>query len=124
MGGGYTEFGKELRKLRIDRREVLKIMADRLGCTSSYLSAIECGKRTVPPDLIPRLRELYGLDEEQVARFEAARDATLKDARIDLEGASAQQRNVALMFARTFKDLSREELEKMQDFLNKEERRK
>ena len=43
-----TEFGKALRKLRIDRGETLKIMADNLEMTSSYLSAIECGKRNIP----------------------------------------------------------------------------
>ena len=114
-----SEFGKELRKLRIDKGEILKNMADKLGCTSSYLSAIECGKRAVPPDLIPRLKELYGLDDGQVERLEAARDAVLKEISIGLGGASSEQRDVAIMFARTFKDLTREELEEMRGFLGK-----
>lgn len=117
MPGGFTEFGKELRKMRIDRGEILKAMSDKLGYTPSYLSAIECGKRAVPGDLIARLQELYALTDEEAARLEAARDATLKDARIGLEGASKEQRNVALLFARTFKDLSAEDLERMQGFL-------
>ena len=119
MAKEVTEFGKELRKLRIDRGDVLKKMADALGCTSSYLSAIECGKRGVPSDLIPRIQALYGLDDEQVARLEAARDSTLSNVKLDLEGASGEQRDVALMFARTFKSLSREEIEEMKRFLSK-----
>lgn len=43
-----TRFGKQLRKLRIDREERLKDMADRLNVTTAYLSAVENGKRTVP----------------------------------------------------------------------------
>ena len=119
MSGGLTEFGKEMRKLRIDRGEVLKNMSDKLGITSSYLSAIECGKRTVPSDLIPRLTEIYGLDDEQVAQLEAARDSSLKELRINFEDASEGQRDVALMFARTFKNLTREEIDEMMSFLSK-----
>ena len=119
MSGGLTEFGKEMRKLRIDRGEVLKNMSDKLGITSSYLSAIECGKRTVPSDLIPRLTELYGLDDEHVAQLEAARDSSLKELRINFEDASDGQRDVALMFARTFKNLTREEIDEMMSFLSK-----
>lgn len=119
MSGGLTEFGKEMRKLRIDRGEVLKNMSDKLGITSSYLSAIECGKRTVPSDLIPRLTEIYGLDDEHVAQLEAARDSSLKELRINFEDASEGQRDVALMFARTFKNLTREEIDEMMSFLSK-----
>ena len=119
MSGGLTEFGKEMRKLRIDRGEVLKNMSDKLGITSSYLSAIECGKRTVPSDLIPRLTEIYGLDDEHVAQLEAARDSSLKELRINFEDASDGQRDVALMFARTFKNLTREEIDEMMSFLSK-----
>ena len=53
-----TEFGKELRKLRIDRGEILKTMAEKINVTSSYLSAIECGKRNIPADLIQKLTSI------------------------------------------------------------------
>jgi transcriptional regulator with XRE-family HTH domain len=43
-----TEFGQYLRKIRIDCGDLLKDMADKLGVTSSYLSAVETGKRNVP----------------------------------------------------------------------------
>ena len=60
-----TEFGKALRKLRIDRGEILKTMAEKLNMTSSYLSAIECGKRNIPSDLISKLASIYDLTEEE-----------------------------------------------------------
>ncbi|WP_309460957.1 helix-turn-helix transcriptional regulator [Escherichia coli] len=43
-----TSFGKTLRKMRIDRGMVLKNMADLLGVSSAYLSAIELGKSEPP----------------------------------------------------------------------------
>ena len=42
-----TELGKHLRKIRIDHGEILKNMADKLGVTSSFLSAVEIGKRNM-----------------------------------------------------------------------------
>ncbi|KHF28295.1 Helix-turn-helix domain protein [Anoxybacillus sp. BCO1] len=49
-----TEFGRFCRKLRIDNGELLKHMADKLGVTSSYLSAVENGKRNVPQDWVEK----------------------------------------------------------------------
>ena len=40
-----TALGKFLRKLRIDNGEILKDMADKLGVTASFLSAVENGKK-------------------------------------------------------------------------------
>ena len=38
-----TALGKFLKKLRVDRNEVLKDMSARLGVTASFLSAVENG---------------------------------------------------------------------------------
>ena len=40
-----TSLGRFLRKLRIDRGEILKNMAEKLEVTSSFLSAVENGKK-------------------------------------------------------------------------------
>lgn len=44
-----TPFGARLRQLRAERRISLKAMAAALGVSSSYLSALEHGKRGKPP---------------------------------------------------------------------------
>jgi len=36
-----TSLGQFLRKLRLERGEILKTMADKLGVTSAFLSAVE-----------------------------------------------------------------------------------
>ena len=43
-----TIFGKEVAKLRIDQGVKLRELADHFGVSSSYLSAIEAGKKNVP----------------------------------------------------------------------------
>lgn len=105
-----TDFGKELRKLRIDRGDILKTMAEKLGMTSSYLSAIECGKRNIPEDLIDRLTEIYELTDEQQDALSVAYDSSLSIIPLDLVGVSGTKRDLALKFARKFNDLDDEEI--------------
>ena len=50
-----TEFGKFLRKIRIDRQELLRDMAGTLGVSVAYLSAVENGKRNVPVSWINKI---------------------------------------------------------------------
>ena len=44
-----TSLGRFLRKLRIDQGEILKDMADKLGVSVSFLSAVENGKKGCRP---------------------------------------------------------------------------
>lgn len=60
-----TEFGKFLRKLRIDNGELLKDMAIKLNVTPSFLSLIETGKRSIPKKLEEEIKETYSLNLEQ-----------------------------------------------------------
>lgn len=115
----FTELGRFLRKLRIDNDEILRDMAEKIGVTSSYLSAIECGKRNIPSDFIEKISSLYSLDANQKSEFEAARDLTIKDISINLTDASCQKRDLALQFARTFDDMDEQTTQALLDFLNK-----
>ena len=45
-----SDFAIFCRKLRIDNNQILKEMADLLDVSSSYLSAVENGKRNIPND--------------------------------------------------------------------------
>jgi len=114
-----TEFGKFLRKLRIDKGEILKNMADKLGMTSSYLSAIECGKRNIPDDLIEKLTSIYCLDEKEQQELSIARDRSLNSIEIELSTSSVDKRDLALQFARKFNDMDDDVVSQIQRFLNR-----
>ncbi len=116
-----TEFGKELRKLRIDRGDILKDMADKLNMTSSYLSAIECGKRNIPDNLIKRLVELYKLSDEQKQTLCDAYDNSLNSISVDLTKANGEKRSLALRFARKFNDLDESTISEMMKLFKKNE---
>ena len=48
-----------LRKLRIDNGEILKDMAEALGVSSAFLSAVENGKKKMPEGWIEKLKAIY-----------------------------------------------------------------
>jgi transcriptional regulator with XRE-family HTH domain len=115
QGGDFmlTNFGKFLRKLRIDEGEILKNMADRLGVSSAYLSAIEMGKRTIPDDMITRLARLYSLSEDDICQLESARTQSLNQIKLYLNEASPAKRDAALIFARRFDEMDEQTIDKL-----------
>jgi transcriptional regulator with XRE-family HTH domain len=68
-----TPFGDRMRKLRAERGVTLKDMADALGVSSAYLSALEHGKRGRPGwHLIQRILAYFNIiwdDAEEVVRL-------------------------------------------------------
>jgi len=113
-----TEFGRHLRKLRIDCDEYLKDMADKLGVTSSYLSAVETGKRNIPCGWVEKICQLYSLD---MLYQEDLQDAAIKSARtatMDLSNATPKRKEAALLFARTFEEVDDSTIETIRKLLN------
>ena len=97
-------------------------MADKLGITSSYLSAIENGKRDVPKDFVQKISSLYNLTEEEKARLQKAYEKTLNIVVIDVKDIDDTKRELALKFARSFSSFDDETSKKYLNFLNQEAR--
>lgn len=108
-----TEFGKEIRKLRLEHDDLLKNMAAKLGVTSSYLSAIEHGKKPIPADFISRLQGLYNLTPAEMKRLEEAKKESALKVNIDLAGANKRQAMLANAFARKLNYFSDEKMEEI-----------
>lgn len=68
-----TPFGDRMRKLRAERGVTLKEMAEAIGVSSAYLSALEHGKRGRPGwHLIQRILNYFSIiwdDAEEVVRL-------------------------------------------------------
>ncbi|WP_205625396.1 helix-turn-helix domain-containing protein [Oceanobacillus caeni] len=80
-----TSFGKFCRKLRIDNGELLKDMAKKLDVTSSYLSAVENGKRNVPQSWVSEISSKYALDLEQRIELKNAAEESQISNKLDLK---------------------------------------
>lgn len=60
-----SDFALFCRKIRLDNNQILKEMADSLGVSSSYLSAVENEKRKIPEDWYEKISTLYNLDKDK-----------------------------------------------------------
>jgi transcriptional regulator with XRE-family HTH domain len=114
-----TPLGKFLRKLRIDRGEILKTMADKLEVSSSFLSAVENGKKRMPSAWNNRIVELYGLTHEERKNFTQAIAETEDSLELNFNGVPTQNRELAVSFARKFVDFDTEQLEEIKRILKK-----
>lgn len=112
-----TAFGKALRKIRIDRNLLLKDMADGLGCSSPFLSAIESGTKRIPDDMIERISQVYKLTEEEVQSLEVGKVQSMKEVVMSLKDFCAQDRELAMAFARNFGALQEDQKEKLRAIL-------
>lgn len=114
-----TEFGKTLRKMRIDCGEIIKNMADKLGCTASYLSAVETGKRPVPDEWVDKIVELYNLDSDDAQKLRTESMAEAKSIKIDINNLFGNKRETAILFAREFSDVDESTSEKIRELLQR-----
>ncbi|MBA5601026.1 helix-turn-helix transcriptional regulator [Pectobacterium aroidearum] len=112
-----TGFGKALRKLRIDRGMVLKNMADMLSVSSAYLSAIELGKRAIPDSLVDAVASTCSLNDKEVTELRKQADISQPSLKVDMSDAEDQNKELMLVFARKFKDLTPDQLDKLNKML-------
>lgn len=106
-----TVFGKFLRDLRHIHTELLKDMAESLGVSAAFLSAVETGKKSIPASWNEVIADLYQLTEVQRRQLAAAIDESQRAVTIDLSSQSGERRGVAVALARQFNNLSSAEME-------------
>ncbi len=113
-----TALGKALRKFRIERDLLLRNMADAIGISSAFLSAVETGRKKAPSDFIGRICKAYNLSkEEQQILQEAAEDSLTE---VSMKMRTGKDRELVLAFAKRFPDLNEKERQKLLDVLVKE----
>lgn len=112
-----TKFGKFLRKLRIDRGMVIRDMAEMLGVSPAYLSAIELGKRAIPDSFVDNLCNAFKLNNDERRDILHLADISQPSIKIDLTDAEDANRETMLAFARKFKELDDEQLNKLNQML-------
>lgn len=113
-----TKLGIALRKIRLDRQELLKDMATKLKVSSAFLSAVETGKKRPPANFIDRICSLYELNGEEKSELLLAADMSLDEVKINLSEASPAQRQVAVSFAKALDGLTDEEISKIMRVFN------
>lgn len=105
-----SEYGKVLRKIRIDKDINLKLMAQTLGFTSSHLCMIEHGKRNIPNGLTQHIIEHYWLSNERAKELQKAELLSRDSIEIELEDMDLSKKSLALSFADNLKNMTCEQV--------------
>jgi len=116
-----TEFGKELRKLRLDLGITLYEMAKEIGMSSSFLSSIETGKKPAPPELVEVLASHFDLVKQAKGKLAELADKTRREVRIRLTETDASGAELVNSFARNFSELTEEQKEQIKAILNRKD---
>lgn len=112
-----TETGKFLRKLRIDRSEKQKDMADRLNVSVSFLSAVETGKKKMPTLWEKRICDIYELTNKQKREFMDAVVKTRQTIEIRLTDLGSAKREAVILFAEKIGKISDEQAERIRKII-------
>lgn len=113
-----TPFGQVSRKLRIDSQMSLKEMAESLGITSSYLSAIEIGKKSLTRNLVDKYVEILSKNDNDRKELYEAADNTISKINIKLDDMNKNSRGLVIQFARKLDYLSNDDIKRIKKILN------
>ncbi len=115
----YTEYGKELKKILIDKNYRIYDLASALSVSSAFISSIITGKKNVPEDFNERIAKVLLLSNEEKELLDAKAALSRDLIKIDLSMCNQNAKNTVIAFQRNLNDLDDETLEKINDILNK-----
>lgn len=110
-----TEFGKAVRKARIDVGCTLLSMAEELETTSSFLSGLETGRKNISASWVTKIEEFFssrGLEVENLKEM-----ADVSNQSTSLDGLSFQQQMLVAGFAKS--NFTAEELKQFSELLER-----
>ncbi|MBQ5988365.1 MAG: helix-turn-helix transcriptional regulator [Oscillospiraceae bacterium] len=113
----YTKYGEFMRILRIKHHEVMGDLANVLGVSLPFLSAVENGKKNVSDEWINKIKQHYKLNDEEVTELSEAIEHSKTQMKLDLKSAAEFKRTAALQFARSFENMDEETAKKIMELL-------
>ena len=114
----YTKFGEELRVLRTRRHQNQKEMANVLGVTKSFLSAVEKGRHPVPGKWLDIIVEHYHLKPYPAEKIKNAIHESKSHIKIMLNGEENYKRNLAIRFEEAFNDIDENTAHEISEILS------
>ena len=116
-----SKFGIEMRKFRVETGESLRIMADRIGVSATFLSAMEVGRKPIPIEYAKKIKEIYNLGEEEYIKLYEAIIETNEHVDIEIDKMNEAQKEVSMVFARKIENADPELVEKLRKVLAEED---
>lgn len=103
MATKLTPFGAEARKLRIDHEMRLFDLAEKMGKSTAFISAVETGRKPIPDAYLAEISRAMNLSAEEVRRLRSAAEKTRKEVRVD--NLAGHERELVAAFARKLDDV-------------------
>lgn len=119
-----TELGIALRKIRLDKQELLREMAAKLNVSSAFLSAVETGKKRPPANFVNKVCDLYDLNSTEREELLHAAEMSLDEVRINLSETTSAQHQAAISFAKALNGLTDEDVSEIMRVFNKRKKKK
>ncbi|MES2546925.1 MAG: helix-turn-helix transcriptional regulator [Pseudomonadota bacterium] len=94
-----TDFGKAVRKARLDTDKTLSTMASDLNVSPAFLSAMETGRKNISEEWIEKILEYFlikGIKVERLAEY-----ADISNQSVSIAGCNPQQQMLIAGFARS-----------------------
>ena len=93
-----TEFGKVVRKARLDANVTMSDMATSLKVSSAFLSSLETGRKKIPNEWAKQISAYFQKRGIKVEELQTAADVSNKS--VSLEGLSTSHQMLVAGFAR------------------------
>jgi transcriptional regulator with XRE-family HTH domain len=114
-----TPFGQKLRAMRADRGVTLKAMAEAIGVSAAYLSALEHGRRGAPTwYLVQRIITFFNVIWDEAEEIERLAQISHPRVVVDTSGLGPHATEFANTFARQIGSLSDGDVRALLDLLN------
>lgn len=113
-----TPFGKAVRKYRVDRGETQFEVAEALGVSIAFWSAIETGKKNVPAELLAKAISHFELTGAEANELQTLSWVSQRDVKINMQDLNDRSRELVVGFARKFSSLDEEKQQKLRDLLD------
>lgn len=112
-----TPFGIASRKLRLDKSLKLLDVAQKIGVTSAFLSAVETGRKAIPDGFLLKISRALNLSTDEIKDLRRAVDKTRTEVRVDRK--DEHQRELIAAFARQLDDVPQSMLDELKKIVLK-----
>ena len=116
-----TPFGKRVRELRREKEVTQKQMADSLGISAAYLSALEHGRRGTPSwSLVQKIIGYFNVIWDDAEELQRLAESSHPRVTVDTANLSPEATHLANLLARNIDRLSADRIRAVTDLLGSE----
>lgn len=112
-----SKYSMLIKRIRSEYGEIMGDMADWLGVTLPFVSAVENGKKKIPDGWLTKIVEHYQLSDDEAKELEEAILESQTQIKLNISNVQEPQKRLAIQFQRSFDSLDKETTIKILDIL-------